>query len=105
MADLTPEVANALVRLMNGEIDYDDLDDRQLFALGKASRRGQMTLHEVVLKLRERGYNLKQIGEGMGASESAASRWADAPPNPPGRRRREGDPETQSAEFPQDRSS
>ena len=61
MADLTPEVANALVRLMKGETSYDELSDDDLFNLGIASWRGRQTLHEVVLKLRERGYTFAQI--------------------------------------------
>lgn len=88
VTDLTPEVANALVRLVNGELDYGDLDDDTLVALGKASRRGQTTLHEVVVELyRNRGLTFAQIGERLGATESAASRWIN-PPSPPGRRPR-----------------
>lgn len=88
MADLSPEVMNALVRLVRGEIDYDDLSDDELFALAEASRRGRTTLHEVTLKLRARNYTFAQIGERLGVTESAASRWVD-PPQPPGRRRRD----------------
>lgn len=87
MAELTPEVANALVQLMNGEIDYGQVSDADLFSLARASQRGRQTLHEVVIQLRERGYTLARIGEVLGVTESAVSRWADAPPRPLGRRR------------------
>lgn len=86
MADLTPEVMNALVRLMKGETSYETLSDDDLFQLAEASRRGQVTLHEVILKLRERGHTLGQIGDRLGVTESAVSRWTK-PPQPPGRRR------------------
>jgi DNA-binding NarL/FixJ family response regulator len=86
VADLTPEVMNALVRLMKGEIEYDELGDDALFDLAQASRRGQLTLHEIVVKLRERGHSLAQIGERLGVTESAVSRWTKRP-QPPGRRR------------------
>lgn len=84
MADLTPEVINALVRLMNGDTNYDEIGDDDLFALGEASRRGRKTLHEVVLTLKKRGYTFAQMGERWGVTESAASRWVN-PPRPWGR--------------------
>lgn len=90
MADLSPEVIHALVRLMKGEVDYDDLSDDDLFTLGAASRRARQTLHEITLKLRERGYTFAQIGERLGVTESTASRWVE-PPSPPGRRPRGGE--------------
>lgn len=79
MADLEREVLDELVRLMNGELDYDELDDERLFQLVEVSRRGRQTLHEVVLKLRDRGYTFGQIGDRAGVTESAASRWAQPP--------------------------
>jgi DNA-binding MarR family transcriptional regulator len=89
VADLTPEVMNALVRLMKGELDYDDLTDEQLLDLASASRRGQLTLHEIVVELRKRGWLFADIGERLGVTESAASRWVE-PPRPMGRPRRDG---------------
>ncbi|MDN5860349.1 MAG: helix-turn-helix domain-containing protein [Pseudonocardia sp.] len=88
MADLTPEVMNALVQLMKGETSYDDISDDDLYQLAQASRRGQLTLHEIILKLRERGHTLAQIGERLGVTESAVSRWTKQP-QPPGRRKQQ----------------
>lgn len=88
MADLTPEVMNALVRLMKGETSYDEMSDDGLFTLAQASRRGQLTLHEIIVQLRERGHTLQQIGDRLGVTESAVSRWTK-PPQPPGRRKQQ----------------
>ncbi len=92
MADLTPEVMNALVRLMNGEVDLDDLSNDELFALAAAAAGGRDLLHRVVVKLNDRKITFAQIGERLGVVESTASRWAK-PPSPPGRRpqQRDGD--------------
>lgn len=81
MTDLTPEVMNALVRLMRGEIDYDALDNDALFAIAAAAKGGRKTLHEVTVKLNQRGFTFAQIGERLGAVESTASRWAKPRPD------------------------
>lgn len=90
MADLTPEVMNALVRLMKGEVDLNELDADGLFAIAEAAKGGRQTLHEVTLVLRAKGYTFAQIGDRLGVTESAASRWVK-PPSPPGRRPRSED--------------
>jgi hypothetical protein len=87
VADLTPEVMNALVRLMNGDTDYRSMSTDDLFRVATFAKDGRATLHEVVLVLREKGFTFAQIGERLGVTESAASRWV-TPPRPPGRRPR-----------------
>lgn len=71
---------NALVRLMNGESDYGSMSEEDLLILGSFGRKGRETLHQVVLELRRRDWTFAQIGERMGVTESAASRWAKPPP-------------------------
>jgi hypothetical protein len=74
--DPTPEVMNALVRLMNNETDLESLDNAALYALGSAARGGKTLLQRVVAELNRRGELLKDIGAHYGVSESTASRWA-----------------------------
>ena len=88
MADLTPEVMNALVRLMNGETDYDALDDEALFVLGAACAVSRETLYRVTTLLNDRGHTFAQIAERWDVHEATASRWA-RPPVEDRRRRRD----------------
>lgn len=81
MADLTPEVIDALVRLMKGEVDYDDLDDERLLAIGAAVQDGPDTLARVVRSLSARGWTFAAIGERLGVHEATVSRWAKRPPS------------------------
>lgn len=81
---------NALVRLMNREIDYSELDEDTLYALGAAARDGRQTLHEVVLELRRRGITFVQMAQKWDVDAATPTRWA-TPPSPPGRRRADGD--------------
>ena len=90
VADLTPEVMSALVRLMNGEVDLDSMTDDELFALASAAIDGRDLLHRVVVLLNGRGHTFAQIGERLDVVESTASRWAK-PPVPRGRPRRPRD--------------
>jgi len=87
VADWTPEVTNALVRLMNGELDYDGLDDDALLALAAASAISRETLYQVTTRLNARGYTFQQIADRIGVHEATASRWAK-PPSEDRRRRR-----------------
>lgn len=79
-----------LVRLMKGgEVEPEDLDalnNAELLDLAVAGAGGRTLLHKVTVKLNERGVTFAQIGEHVGATESAASRWAK-PAARPGRRR------------------
>lgn len=76
MADLNPEVMHELVRLMNGDVDLDALDDEALLALGAAAHGGRKLLGEVVARLNRRGWTFERIGEHLGVHESTAYRWA-----------------------------
>lgn len=77
--DLTPEVMNALVRLMNNETNLDELNVEQLYALGAAARGGRKLLARVITELNRRGETFSEIGEHYGVVESTASRWAKPP--------------------------
>jgi len=89
---LTPEVLDALVRLMSGNVDYDTLDDEALYALGKACAAARATLFEVTTRLNDRGASFALIGERLGVHEATASRWAKPPAEDRRRRRRGGLP-------------
>lgn len=80
--DVTPEVMNALVRLMNNETELDRLDTTALYALGAAARGGRQLLARVVTELNRRGETFAEIGEHYGVVESTASRWAKPPAGP-----------------------
>jgi hypothetical protein len=86
---LTPEVLDALVKLMRREVDYDALDDEALFALAGACATARETLYQVTTRLNDRGLTFAQIGEHLGVHEATASRWAKPPAED--RRRRRGE--------------
>lgn len=88
MADLTPEVANALVRLMNGEVDYAELDDEALFVLGATVLANRETLYRLATTLNDRGHTFATIAARWGVHEATASRLAKPPAED---RRRRGD--------------
>jgi hypothetical protein len=97
VTDLSPEVMNVLVRLMEGGVDPDDLDKLstdELFDLGVAGAAGRELVHLVTLTLRERGLTFAQIGERWNVDESTAWRWAK-PAARPGRRRTAPDGENE----------
>lgn len=71
---------------LNPPIAYDDLTDDELIAAGRAARAARATLRDVTRILHDRGHTYAQIGAWLGATTSAASRWA-LPADPPGRRR------------------
>ncbi len=80
MADETnPEVMNALVRLMNGDTDLEQLDKVALYALAGAARGGRLLLQRVVAELNRRGDTFAEIGTRFGVAESTAFRWAKTP--------------------------
>lgn len=77
MADLTPEVMNALVRLMSNEIDLDELDADSLSVIGKTAKEGPALAGRIAAKLNQRhGWTFARIGEVYGVHESTAYRWA-----------------------------
>lgn len=80
---MTPEVMNALVRLMSNEIDLADLTPEQLYALGAAARGGRLLLQRVIAELNQRGVTFAEIGDHYGVVESTAFRWAKTPVRDP----------------------
>jgi hypothetical protein len=76
VADLTPEVIDALVRLMTNEIDLDSLDDEALSVVGRTAKEGPALAGRVAAKLNRRGWAFARIGEAYGVHESTAYRWA-----------------------------
>lgn len=89
MADLTPEVLNALVRVMKGELDIETLTTDELYALASATRPdvARSTLHRALIELNNREERFAQIAERLGVHEATAARWAK-PPGEDRRRRR-----------------
>lgn len=89
MADLNPEVLNALVRVMNGELDIETLTDEELLSLAAATRPdvARSTLHRALVELNNRGKRFAQIADDLGVHEATAARWAK-PPSQDRRRRR-----------------
>lgn len=78
-----------LVRLTEGEIDYDALDDEALYVLAGLCARARETLYQVTTRLNDRGATFEQIGERLDVHEATASRWAKPPAED--RRRRRGE--------------
>lgn len=76
MAELTPEVMNALARLMANEIDLDELDDDALAVLGRTAKEGPALAGRVAARLNKRGWTYARIGEAYDVHESTAFRWA-----------------------------
>lgn len=90
MTDLSPEVRNALVRLVNGDFDLDKLTDDQLFEIAKILRPDdarELLFRTLTLLYEERKYTFASIGDHLGVHEATASRWAK-PPAEDRRRRR-----------------
>lgn len=89
VADLNPEVLNALVRVMNGELDIETLTDEELLSLAAATRPdvARSTLHRALVELNNRGKRFAQIADDLGVHEATAARWAK-PPSQDRRRRR-----------------
>lgn len=83
-------MVSALVRLTKGEINLNELDRDQLYALADALRPGvaRHTLHRALTELNDKGDTFAQIGARLDVHEATAARWA----KPPGedRRRRRG---------------
>lgn len=90
MADTTDEVLNALVRLMNGDVDVDAMTKDQLYALATAliPDKARDLLHQALSRLNDEGETFAQIGEQLGVHEATAARWAKPPADD--RRRRRG---------------
>jgi uncharacterized protein YaiI (UPF0178 family) len=92
VADLTPEVLNALVRLMNGEVDLNEMETEELYRLVISLQPdlAKTTLAKALAILNERGERFAVIGERIGVHEATASRWAKPPTGDLRRRRQEG---------------
>jgi hypothetical protein len=91
VADLTPEVMHALVRVMSGDIRIEELGEDELYALAEATRPdvARSTLHRALVELNNRDQTFAKIGERLGVHEATASRWARPPAEDRRRRRSE----------------
>ena len=92
MADLTPEVTNALVRLMNGQVDVRSLPKDDLYLIAEALIPGNARerLFETIAALNDKGETFAEIGERLNVHAATAARWAKPPAED--RRRRRGEP-------------
>lgn len=92
MTDLNPEVWNALVRVMSGDVDVENLSDAELLKLAAATRPdvARSTLHRALTELNRRGNRFSQIAEELDVHEATAARWAK-PPAADLRRRKAGE--------------
>lgn len=86
MADLTPEVIDALVRLMNDELRMADQDDDTIVEHMRIGRYGRRLVGEGAAELHRRGWTWPQIAAKFGVNQSTVHRWARD-------YREEGDPE------------
>ena len=76
MADLTPEVTNALVRLMKDEIKMSELDDKTILGNMHIGRAGAELVGEGAAELHRRGWTWPLIAAEFGVNQSTAHRWA-----------------------------
>lgn len=77
MADLTPEVIDALVRLMNDETDMGGLPDETILGNMKIGRAGRKLVGEGAAELHRRGWTWPQIAEHFPpVNQSTVHRWA-----------------------------
>lgn len=90
VADPTPEVLNALVRLVNGDYDLTDRPKDELYALAAALINAKATLAKTLSAIHGHGDTFAEIGDQLGIHEATASRWAK-PPAEDLRRRRRGE--------------
>ena len=91
MADLTPEVTNALVRLMKGQIEMRSLPKDELYSIAEALIPGNARerLFEAIAALNDQGETFAQIGDRLRVHAATAARWAKPPAED--RRRRRGE--------------
>lgn len=98
MADPTPEVLNALVRLMRGEIDYGDLSEETALAILAVCVDPRAARHHATQRLNRDGEGLSfaaiadRLREEFGVQrdKGTVARWASQP-RPDGRLRRRGE--------------
>ena len=76
MADLTQEVLDALVRLMNDEIQMSALDDATIVSNMRIGRGGRKLVGEGAAELHRRGWTWPRIAAEFGVDQSTAHRWA-----------------------------
>ncbi len=75
MAELNPEVMNALVRVMETD-DLSTLDDATIKNGMYAIRAQMKKLGQSAAELHRRGWTWPQIAEGLEVNQSTAHRWA-----------------------------
>lgn len=76
MADLTPEVIDALVRLMSNDIAMSELPDETIVGNMKIGRAGRRLVGEGAAELHRRGWTWPRIAAEFGVDQSTAHRWA-----------------------------
>lgn len=74
VADLNPEVMNALARLMKDDIS--DLDEATIVEGMRALRAGRKLIGEGAAELHRRGWTWPKIAVEFGVDQSTAHRWA-----------------------------
>jgi len=92
--ELTPEVINALVRLMSGEIDVESLSKEERYALAEQLMpdKARALLYRTLSSLNDDGETFEQIGKRLRIHMATASRLAKPPSQDRRRRRDSTDP-------------
>ena len=77
MADQTPEVMRALVRLMTNPEDLSDLTDEEVIqAMRQARKSKKFAEVHGADELRRRGWSDARIAKGLGVHRAQPKRWA-----------------------------
>lgn len=82
MADQTPEVMRALVRLMTNPDDLSDLTDEEVIQAMRQARKSKK-IAEVhgADELRRRGWTVERIAKELGVHRAQPMRWAREHPS------------------------
>ena len=82
MADQTPEVLSALVRLMTNPDDLSGLTDEELVRAMREARESKKVAEVWGSdELRRRGWTVEQIGKALGVHRAQPMRWAREHPS------------------------
>lgn len=85
---------NALVRVMNGDVDVESMTPEEKYALAEilVPDKARDMLHRTLASLNDDDKEtFQQIGKRLGVHEATAARWAKPPAED--RRRRRNEPE------------
>jgi hypothetical protein len=77
VAEPTQAVTNALVRLVKGEIAYDDLTEDEIYALIQVARNHRNIQRDAATELHRRNVSFKDMADKLGVHESTTWRWAN----------------------------